>query len=152
MYEFYYHYMKSNYGKNLPLCYMETDSLVCDIKTANFYEDINSNVEARFDMSRYGCSCPLPMRVNKRVIGLIKDELCGRIRTKFVALRPKLYTCNMLSGSGDQKCKGVKKCIVKKMLDFEDYKHCLLPSWNTFQKQPIFWSRKYEVHTIEVSS
>ena len=42
--------------------------------------------------------------------------------TKFVALRPKLYAFKTLSGSGDKKCKGVKKCVVKKTLNFDDYK------------------------------
>ena len=56
----------------------------------------------------------------------MKDELRGRIMTKFVALRPKLYAYKMLSGSQDKKCMGVKKCVMKKTSDFEDYKQCLL--------------------------
>ena len=66
----------------------------------------------------------LPMGVNKKVIGRVKDELGGRLTTEFVALRPKLYTYKTLGGSGNKKCKGVKKGIVKKTLDFEDYKQC----------------------------
>ena len=73
-------------------------------------------------MSGYSCSRPLPMGVNNNVIGLMKDELGRRIMTEFVALRSKLYTYKTLSGSGDKKDKGVKKCIVKKTLDFKEYK------------------------------
>ena len=58
--------------------------------------------------------------------------------TEFVALRSKLYTYKMLGESGDKKCKGVKKCIVKKTLDFKDCKQCLLAGWNTFRKQLLF--------------
>ena len=76
-------------------------------------------------MSDYSKNHPLPIGVNK-VIGLMKDELAGRVMTKFVALRPKLYLYKTLSGHGGKKCKGVKKCMVKKTLDFDDYKHCLL--------------------------
>ena len=65
MYEFHYDYMKMRYGANLQLCYMDTDSLVYNIKTDNFYEDITGNVKARFDMSDYSHSHPLPMGVNK---------------------------------------------------------------------------------------
>ena len=81
-----------------------TDSLVYIIKTDDFYEDIASDVKARFDTSCYNRSHPLPMGVNKKVIGLMKDELGGKIMTEFVALRLKLYTCKTLSGDEDKKC------------------------------------------------
>ena len=59
-------------------------------------------------------------------MGLMKDELGGKIMTEFVALRPKLYSYRELVGSEDKKCKGIKKCVVKKTLMFEDYKACLM--------------------------
>ena len=101
-------------------------SLVYNIVTDNFY--IAGGFKARFNTSSYSCSCPLPMGINKKVIGLLKDELGRMIMTDFVALRPQGYTYKMFAGSGDKKCKGVKKCIVKKTLDFEDYKQCLFIS------------------------
>ena len=81
MYKFDYDYMKLKYGANLWLCYMDTDSLVYDIKTDDSYKDITGNVQARFDMSSYSCSrvCSLPIGVNKKVIGLIKAELDRRV-------------------------------------------------------------------------
>ena len=126
MYEFHYNYMVPKYGlEKLKLCYMDTDSLVYDIKTEDFYEDIANDVEARFDTSGYSKTDlrPLPIGLNKKVIGLMKDEL-GKIMTEFVALRPKLYSYKKLDGSEDKKCKGIKKCIVKETLTFEDYKTC----------------------------
>ena len=102
MYEFHYIYMLPEYGENLWLCYMDTDSFICNIKTDIFYEDIANDIDARSDMSSYSCSCPLPIGVNKNVIGLMKDELSRWIMTEFVALRLKLYTFKMLSGGRDK--------------------------------------------------
>ena len=75
MYEFHYDYMKPKYGDDLTLCYMETDSLVYHIKADDFYADIADDVPTRFDTSGYSNNRPLPTGLNKKVIGLIKDEL-----------------------------------------------------------------------------
>ena len=92
MYEFWYDYMKPKYGDNVKLCYMDTDSFIMNIKTEDFYKDIDNDVEKRFDISNYECDSPLPTGKNKKVIGLMKDELGGRVITEFVALRPKTYS------------------------------------------------------------
>ena len=75
------------------LCYMDTDSFVYEIETKDFYRDIAKDVEKRFDTSGYSKdeNRPLPIRENKKVIGLMKDELGGKIMTEFVALRAKMY-------------------------------------------------------------
>ena len=71
MYEFHYDYMVPKYGlEKLKLCYKDTDSLVYDIKTEDFYEDIVDDVPARFNTSGYCPSQPLPVGLNKKVIGL----------------------------------------------------------------------------------
>ena len=87
MYEFHYDYMLPKYGDKIKLCYMDTDSYVYDIKTEDFYKDISEDVEARFDTSAYTSNRPLPIGKNKKVTGLIKDELGGGIMKEFVALR-----------------------------------------------------------------
>ena len=154
MYEFHYDYMVPKYGLGkLKLCYMDTDSLVYDIKTEDFYEDIANDVEARFDTSIYSKTDfrPLPIGVNKKVIGLMKDELGGKIMTEFVALRPKLYSYKKLGDSEDKKCKGIKKCVVKKTLTFEDYKTCLFSDSTEYRSQLMFRLSRREVHTIKVN-
>ena len=125
MYEFYYDYMVPKYGDRLKLCYMDTGSLVYDIKTEDFYTDIADDVPARFDTYGYCPNRPLPVGLNKKVIRLMKDKLGGKIMTEFMALRPKLYSYKKLDGLEDKKCKEIKKCVVKKTLTFEDYKTCL---------------------------
>ena len=153
MYEFHYDYMVPKYGlEKLKLCYRDTDSLIYDIKTEDFYEDIANDVEARFDTSDYTQSFrPLPISLNKKVVGLMKDELGGKIMTEFVALRPKLYSYRELDGLEDKKCKGIKKCVVKKTLTFEDYKTCLFSNSTEYRSQLMFRSVKHEVHTMEVN-
>ena len=145
MYELHYDYMVPKYGlEKLKLCYMDTDSLVYDIKAENFYDDI----PARFNTSGYCPNRLLPVGLNKKVIGLVKDELGGKIMTEFVALRPKLYSYKKPDGSEDKRCKGIKKCVVKKTLTFEDYKACLFNDSTEYRSQLMFRS---EVHTIKVN-
>ena len=91
MYEFFYDYMKEKYNKvNLKLLYMDTDSLVYNIKNEDFYKDIVEDVETRFDTSGYKLDKPLPIGKNKKVIGLMKDELGSKIMKEFISLRPKM--------------------------------------------------------------
>ena len=92
MYEFWYDCMKPKYNDNVKLCYMDTDSFIMNIKTNDFYEDIANDVENRFDTSNYEVNRPLPMGKNKKVIGLMKDELGGKIITEFVTLMRKTYS------------------------------------------------------------
>ena len=91
MYEFWYDYLKPKYGDNVKLCYMDTDSFIMHIKTKDFYEDTANDVEKRFDTSNYEVNRPVPTGKNKKINGLMKDELGGKIMTEFVALKPKTY-------------------------------------------------------------
>ena len=116
MYEFWYDYMKPKYANNVKLCYMDTDSFIMNIKTNGFYKDISNDVENRFDTSNYEVNRPLPTGKNKKVIGLLKDELGGKIITEFITLRPKAYSFATDDGKEDKKAKGTKKCIIKKMI------------------------------------
>ena len=79
MYEFWYDYVKPKYGEKVKLCYMDTDSFIVYIKTDDIYKDIAEDVETRFDTSNYELDRPLPKGKNKKVIGLMKDELGGQI-------------------------------------------------------------------------
>ena len=65
--------MKPEYGDNVNLCYMDTDSFIMHSKTEHFYKDIADDVEKRFDISNYDDNRPLPIGKNKKVIGLMKD-------------------------------------------------------------------------------
>ena len=125
MYEFWYDYVKPKYGEKAKLSYMDMDSLIVYIKTDDIYKDIAEDVETKFDTSNCELDRPLPKGKNKKVIGLMKDELGGKIMTKFVGLRAKTYSCLMDDGSEYKKVKGIKKCVIKRKLMFENYKNCL---------------------------
>ena len=129
---------------------MDTDSLIYSIETDDFYKDIADDVKDRFDTSGYNSSRPLPVGLDKKVIGVMKDELGGEIMTEFVTLRPKMYAYK--TGSTEsKKCKGIKKCVVRATISFEDYKNCLLSGETSYRSQLMFRPSKHEVRTLEVN-
>ena len=157
MYEFHYDYMKQKYAEGLTLCYMDTDSLIYDIETDDFYEDIAEEVKDRFDTSGYSPHRPVPVGLNKKVIGLMKGKLGGEMTTEFVTLRPKMYAYEKGSAESTagrdevKKCKGIKKCVVKKTISFEDYKACLFSGETSYRSQLTFRSSKHEAKTLQVN-
>ena len=151
MYEFWYDYIKPKYGNDVKLCYMDTDSFVMNIKTEDFYKDIANDVEKRFDTSNYEVDRPLPTGKNKKVIGLIKDELGGKIITEFVTLRPKTYSYLTDDGKEDKKAKGTKKSVIKRMIKFDYYKKCLLNGEVILKSQQRFISKKHDVYTENIN-
>ena len=151
MYEFWYDYMKPKYSNDVKLCYMDTDSFIMNIKTEDFYKDIANDVEKRFDTSNYEVKRPLPTGKNKKVIGLMKDELGRKIITEFVTLRPKTYSYLTDDGKEDKKAKGTKKCVIKTMIKFNDYKNCLLKDEVILKSQQRFINEKHDVYTENIN-
>ena len=147
MYEFWYDFIKSKYGSRAKLCYMDTDSFIINIKTEDFYKDISENVMERFNTSNYIYDRPLPINVNKKVVGLMKDELGGGITTEFVALRLKAYSYKTDDNIELKKAKGTKKCVINKMLSFSDYKNCLFDNGKVLRSQQRFKSENHTVYT-----
>ena len=115
--------MKPKYGEIAKSRYI--DSFVVYTKAEDIYADIPKDVKTRFVTSSYELERSLPERKNKKVIGLMKDESGEEIMTEFAALRSK--TCSYLTDDNDEnrKANGAKKCIMKRKIKFEDYKHCL---------------------------
>ena len=150
MYKFWYDYMKPKYGNRVKLCFMDTDSFIMNIKTNDFYKDFANDVEKRFDTSNYEVDRPLPTGKNKKVIGLMKDELGGKIITEFVTLRPKTYSY-LYDGKEDKKAKGTKKCVIKRMIKFDDHKNCLLKDKVLLKSQKRFISKKHDVYTEDIN-
>ena len=90
--------------------YMNIDSFVIHIKADDFYEDIADDVEEWFDTSNYSKDDRRPLLIcwNKKVIGLSKDELAGKIMKEFVGHRAKTWACLMDDDSEHKKSKWTK--------------------------------------------
>ena len=149
MYEFWYDCMKQKYNNDVKLCYMDTDSFIMNIKTNDFYKDIANDVEIGLILQIMNRT--LPTGKNKKVIGLMKDELGGKIITEFVTLRPKTYSFLTDDGKEDKKAKGTKKCVIKTMIKFNDYKKCLLSDEVMLKLQQRFISKKHDVYTENIT-
>ena len=93
---------------------MDTNSFIVYIKTVDIYKDIAEDVETRFDTSNYELDRPLLKGKNKKVIGLMTDELGGKIMKRFVGLTTNSYFTD--DGSEDKKAKGTKKSVIKRKL------------------------------------
>ena len=87
-------------------------------------KNIVSDVKKRYDTSYYEFHRPLPKRINEKFIDLMKDEQGGKAIEKFVALRPKIYCYLTDDDMNVKKPKGTKKCLIKRILKFNDYKDC----------------------------
>lgn len=153
MYSFLYDFLKPKYGDKVTVAYTDTDSFVLAIEANDFYEDMRTNI-SRFDTSDY----PWPNQYNielknKKVPGLFKDELNGRIIAEFVGLRAKCYAVRTLDDAKldekMKKSKGVKHCVLKRKITFDDYVDCIKRSCEIKHKQNTIRSIKHNVYTIE---
>ena len=153
MFNFHYTYIKEKYGKKAELLFTDTDSLMYEIKTKDFYLDICSDVRDRFDTSDYPSIHPsgIITGANKKVIGMFKDEVAGKQITHFVGLRPKLYSFKIEEDREVRKCKGIKKNVIKKKLDFDDYVKCLFSGEKEMRKMKIIRSEKHDIYSKEVN-
>ena len=153
MYKFWYDYFKPKYEDRAKLCYTDTDSFIIYIKTEDFFEDISNDVEKWFDTSNYNKKdkIPLPIGKNKKVPGLFKDELGGKIITEFVALRPKAYAYLDDYDNNHKKAKGTKKCVIKQKLMFQNFKDCIRNNKNVYRSKQRFRSYNHDVYTEEVN-
>ena len=88
MYECQYNYIKPKYQQNAKKCCIDTDSFIIHIQTEDVYEDITGDVE-KIDRL-------LPTRKNKKLVGLMKDELGGKINDRIYYI----YTKNIFLLNG----------------------------------------------------
>ena len=153
MYDFHYRYIKPKYGSKAKLLFTDTDSFLYEIQTEDFYKDIAGDVKDRFDTSDYpeGHPSGIPTGINKKVLGMFKDEAAGKVIKEFVGLRAKLYSYKMDEGKENKRCKGIKKAVVEKSITHEDYKTCLTTGKEQLRRQNIIRSYEHVLYTEEVN-
>ena len=153
MFDFHYKYIKPKYGKQAKLLFTDTDSFLYEIQTEDFYKDISGDVKDRFDTSDYPENHPsgIPTGINKKVLGMFKDEAAGKVIKEFVGLRAKLYSYKMDEGKENKRCKGIKKAVVEKSITHEDYKTCLQTGKEQLRRQNIIRSYEHVLYTEEVN-
>ena len=153
MFDFHYNYIKEKYTNKAELLFTDTDSLMYQIHTKDFYKDIKSDVRSKFDTSDYPESHPsgIPTGLNKKVIGMFKDEVAGKQITHFIGLRPKLYSFKIEEDKSVKKCKGIKKSVVSKGITFEHYFDCLFTGEKQMRSMKIIQSKYHDIYSKEVN-
>ena len=130
---------------------MNTDSFAYEIEAEEFYRDIAKDVKKMLDTSGYSKddNRPLPIGENEKVIGLMRDELGGKIMTEFAALRAKMHAYRNIDKEVEKKrCKGTKKCVVSEGLTFDYYKICLYDGETIYRGKRLFENKRHEVYTV----
>ena len=80
MYDFHYNYIKTKYENKAKSLFTDADSLAYDIRTKEFYKDINPDIEKRFDTSDNPPNRPSGIKtgLNIKLLGMFKDEACAK--------------------------------------------------------------------------
>ncbi|KAJ8909887.1 hypothetical protein NQ315_008910 [Exocentrus adspersus] len=150
IYEFDYGYMKREFGSDCSVLYTDTDSLIYEIRNRDPYEIIRRDCHLRFDTSDYPADnrYNIPM-VNKKVLGMMKDEFNGEPVELFVGLRSKMYTIKRsgTSNSTIKKIKGIKKSTIKNVITLEDYLECVDNFKDKVITQNLITSEKHKVYS-----
>lgn len=150
MYEFHYNYMLKKFPGKTELLYTDTDSLIYQTFTDNFYDDIKSDLVERFDTSDYPSDNIFGYpQINKKKIGYFKDENNGKIFREFVGLRSKMYAFEV-ENQFTAKAKGVNKCVTNNM-KMENYKSCLLDKQNQSCNMHRIKSIKHTIFTQKIN-
>ena len=161
MYEYYYGTVKSIYGKDVNLVYMDTDSFILKMSNGRKKEELMIKDIKNFDMSDYPSKHSIWKRVspedkiistkhNKKKLGCFKDELKGLRMLKFIGLKPKMYAYTVSkSYKNCIKAKGVPNNIAKTMI-YEDYEHTLRTNELKYLKFHKFVTQKHEIKTVEL--
>ena len=145
MHEFWYNYIRPTYRNKAKLCYTDTDSFIIYIKPKLFLKiflmmlrnglirlTIIKRIKYLFQQGKI-----------KKVPGLFKDDLGGKIITEFVALRPKSYSYLDDDCNEHNKSKGTKMCVIKQKTMFQNFKDCLFNNKNVYRSRQRFKSDQH---------
>ena len=124
MYQFWYDHLKVKYGNKIKLIYTDTDSFVIEVKTDDIYKDMYEDRHL-YDFSDYPKDHQNYNVVNKKIYGIFKDDLNGKITIEFTADKPKMYSYEYIDNYkiiNRNKRKGIKTSVD---LKHSEYKRAL---------------------------
>ena len=91
IYKLYHDSIKNKYDNDSSLLFIDSESLMYEIKTGNVYEDF-SNDKEMFDFNNYLTKSKRHDNSNKLVIGKMKDETACATIEELVGLKSKMYS------------------------------------------------------------
>ena len=151
--DFLYHKWLPHFPKST-LLFTDTDSLTLAVEHNDIYTEM-AMFKEEFDFSEYPRDHPLFDETNRKVVGKFKDELHGACMTKFVGLRPKLYSFEYIDNEGVTRCKntakGVKKSVKNNKLSFTDYERCLREMCVKSVEMKSIRSEKHRIYTYNIN-
>lgn len=156
MYEFHYDFILKHFNRDrCKILYTDTDSFVYNFTCDDIYNWMRNHPD-QFDTSDYPENNPYNIKqLNKKVVGLMKDEFSGKNIREFVGLRAKMYALKTRNDRGkkqkyiiDKKGKGVKKYVLNKHVKFKDYKNCVMKNRTLKKKQNCIRSYLHNVYNI----
>lgn len=151
MYQLYYDLFQKIYGENLKLLFMDTDSFCFQIKTKDIFEDFRKYSDI-LDLSEYPEDhfSKLHTDKNKKVLGMLKDEMKGSIISQFVGIKSKMYSLSY-ENKNKKTGKGIQRAVLEKFFSHDDYKECVLESNLFFAQNRRIESKNHQLRTVEQS-
>ena len=145
IYDFFYGYLKANYGPNVHLCYCDTDSNIILVYTKDIYSDMRQNLEY-FDTSNFPENNIHNMPKSLPRIGKMKDEFAGRNIELFLGTGAKAY---FIKAGEDEikKAKGIQKSAIKNQLTLAHYQSVIDQQTQVFCTMYTFRSENHKIFT-----
>ena len=150
IYDFYYFHLKHKYGPRCELLYTDTDSLLLEIKTEDFYKDMEKT-PSYYDMSDFPKDHPLHSQKNKKVIGKMKDECAEAPISEVVCLRSKMYSILLENEENIKKAKGTTKVVTKKEILHQNYKDALFNKESFKHGMDVLQSKDHQIYGVHLN-
>jgi len=151
MYSLHYKLFKDYYQDKINLIYTDTDSLIYEIKTDKYNEDLANYFAPIMDFSNFDKNHPLFSEKNKKLIGYLKSEYGEKIMNEFVGLKSKLYSILYDEKSNKKTAKGLQKTILNKYINHEQYRNVILSNKLFSSSMNRIQSKEHHLQTIELT-
>ena len=151
MYSLHYKLFKDYYKNNIQLIYTDTDSLIYEIQTDKYYDDLKNYFAPIMDFSNFDKSHPLFSEKNKKLIGYLKSEYGEKNMNEFVGLKSKLYSILYDEISNKKTAKGLQKTILNKHINHQLYRDVILDNKLFSSSMNRIQSKEHRLQTIELT-